>query len=364
MIWSFSKLFLQRVFLGRATGALLVALTAGISIQVSANQPSITTLLLTRADGRAVPADIYLDGEITPGIVHRLEAELNRYKIKHGTLYFNSKGGDLHAAMELGSFIRSSGLNTAIGAMGSGYGQPALGSCESACVLAFAGGRYRFSEKDSYFGVHQFYSRTTGAHDLALGQVVSAAITGYLLSMGVSPRLFTRMVSAGATSQQLHVQEAANLGLVNNGVLPARWEIRGSGGSVFLHGEQETWNGVGQARISCTPREPMRFTALFDAGHNTQHIKAITRSFAMLAGGDLVPVTVDPTNPPRIEQQTLVTEFVLSKQLINLISHSRSIGFAWRPASPDTFHGYQISTSQHVDLISSFLNHCSKTTSL
>lgn len=329
----------------------------------TAAEPTIQTLTFTHPDGRPAPAEIYVDGEITPALPRELVATLERNRVERATIYINSVGGDLQAGMELGEIIRKLSLNTAIGKRGSAYGMASPGSCQSACLMTFAGGVYRFAEPKTYFGVHRFYSRSSGAQDLALGQVISASITGYLMRMGVSPTLFEKMVNAGSgVPQKLPLDQATKLNLVNNGILPPRWEIVGKGGKVYLQGEQETWNGTGRIRVSCSRAEGIRITAQFNAEENTKRIMAETRHLSLRINGSFIGI-----QPKSVIGQTglsegyLTTTFRPSQSIAYDLSHSRSIGFAWIPADTSIFFGFDVAISHNGDLVYSFMNHCTET---
>lgn len=179
------SLLLKAQVLNIKSIVVLLAASLACSSALGA-EPTIQAVTFKHPDGRSAPAEIYIDGEITPALPRQLAASLASNSIERGTIYLNSIGGDLQAGLELGEFIRKTGFNTAIGKRGNAYGKPTPGSCQSACLMTFAGGVYRFAEPRTFFGIHRFYSRSSGSEDLALGQVLSAAITGYLLRMGVS----------------------------------------------------------------------------------------------------------------------------------------------------------------------------------
>jgi len=322
-------------------------------------EPTIQAVTFKHPDGRTAPAEIYIDGEITPSLPRQLAASLASNRIERGTIYLNSVGGDLQAGMELGEFIRKTGFNTAIGKRGGGYGKPAPGSCQSACLMTFAGGVYRFAEPRTFFGIHRFYARTSGAQDLALGQVISAAITGYLLRMGVSPSLFEKMVNAGASPQKLPVEEALSLNLVNNGVLPVNWSIEGKGGKVYLQGEQKTWNGTGRLRVACSRSDVMTITAQYNADQNTQKIKADAKHLSLRLNGGFVGIASEAlVRPTSLSGGFLTTTFRASQKVSYELSRARSIGFAWLPAETSIFYGFDLSTAQHSDMVYSFIQHC------
>ncbi|NVL49993.1 hypothetical protein F2S72_09605 [Pseudomonas syringae pv. actinidiae] len=326
-----------------------------------AGEPTIQAVTFKHSDGRTAPAEIYIDGEITPALPRQLAAALASNSIERGTIYLNSVGGDLQAGLELGEFVRKIGFNTAIGKRGIGEAKPGPGSCQSACLMTFAGGVYRFAEPRTFFGIHRFYARTSGSEDLALGQVISAAITGYLLRMGVSPSLFERMVNAGASPQKLSIGEALSLNLVNNGVLPVNWSIVGKAGKVYLQGEQRTWNGTGRVQISCSRSEGMTLAAQYDADQNTQKIKADAKHLSLRLDGGFISIEGDAlTRATSVNDGFLTTTFRVPRNAAYELSRAHSIGFAWLPAETTIFYGFNLPVAQNGDLVYSFIHHCSE----
>ncbi|WP_245496964.1 hypothetical protein [Rhizobium ruizarguesonis] len=96
---------------------------------------------------------------------------------------FNSPGGSVVKALELGRLIRSAGLSTL---------QVRQSECASACSLAFMGGVNRFAEPGS-IGVHKSsFSDSEGvpvADAVSEIQQLTAEIIGYMTEMGVDPGL-------------------------------------------------------------------------------------------------------------------------------------------------------------------------------
>ena len=319
---------------------------------------SIQVLTSNHADGRSVPAEIYVSGPLTESVTRNVVNALDQHEITKGTIYLDSEGGDLSASIMFGEFIRRTGFNTAIGRQGQAYGQPSPGSCQSACVMSFAAGKYRFADPRAYIGIHRFYSHSAGPEDLALGQAVSANITSYLVRMGVSPVLFERMVNAGAGMQKLSIADAESLGLVNNGQLSPKWEIRGKDGQIYLYGMRESWMGTGEINVSCSINRPMTFTAFYGAEDNTKFISQTTRHTSVRLDGSFIGVTPSTGGNPSVINNALSTSFLLSKPLASQISVSRSIGFAWHPSASDIFYGFDIPTSDQYELVHAFFNHC------
>lgn len=96
---------------------------------------------------------------------------------------FNSPGGAIYPAMQLGRFIRAFELPTL---------QIRSSECASACALAFLGGIYRAAEAGS-IGVHQssFAPESTLDRDQAVSavQTITADILAYMNEMGAGPGL-------------------------------------------------------------------------------------------------------------------------------------------------------------------------------
>ncbi|RWY80465.1 hypothetical protein EHI44_29515 [Rhizobium leguminosarum] len=116
------------------------------------------------------------------------EDDLSKFKDlvarEHPTVVgFDSPGGNVIKAIELGRLIRSLGLYTL---------QVRQSECASACSLAFMGGVGRFAEPGS-IGVHKSsFSDTEGvavADAVSEIQQLTAEIIGYMTEMGVDPGL-------------------------------------------------------------------------------------------------------------------------------------------------------------------------------
>lgn len=116
------------------------------------------------------------------------EDDLSKFKDlvarEHPTVVgFDSPGGNVVKAIELGRLIRSVGLSTL---------QVRQSECASACSLAFMGGVRRFAEPGS-IGVHKSsFSDSEGvlvADAVSEIQQLTAEIIGYMTEMGVDPGL-------------------------------------------------------------------------------------------------------------------------------------------------------------------------------
>lgn len=162
------------------------------------------------------------EGTITPNTPRHLREVLGQAGAEKLPVVFESRGGDLDAAIEIGRMIRAAGLTTVIGhSVVEGCGpreacskQEAAGmvyrgyvsapaECSGTCLLAFAGGVRRLGywiTSASLPALDSFKSRTRGAK-------AGKLIGDYLADMGVSAGLVVRLRQASLVlgrSDMLH----------------------------------------------------------------------------------------------------------------------------------------------------------------
>jgi hypothetical protein len=77
---------------------------------------------------------------------------------KNSYFIFDSLGGSMKAAMELGGILRNLKVNTVVGRASIRNGEVEVepGTCASACMFAFAGGITRSMPKNSRLGIHSW----------------------------------------------------------------------------------------------------------------------------------------------------------------------------------------------------------------
>jgi hypothetical protein len=159
---------------------------------------------------------LYLDGFIDNDAATRLAAVIERERIGTATVYFNSPGGKLVAAMAVGRLVRSNGFSTVVGVRTTDLRRPAAGTCFSACPFAFAGGVRRSMLDGSQIGLHLAANSVPVPDEAAFQQKVWQDASTYLESMGVAVELLALMSQAShETIRPLTPQEAARLRLVN-----------------------------------------------------------------------------------------------------------------------------------------------------
>jgi hypothetical protein len=136
-------------------------------------------------------------------------AEFAKNNPPNSTIEFTSPGGDLLAALKLGSMIRAGGYDTSLGEF-----------CASACAYSILGGVKRYvghqvDEDRDYdyhnagasgtkFGIHQFYhsaaleepqKKAFSATDASADQMLMGILLEYTLRMGVDVRLVSTAAS-------------------------------------------------------------------------------------------------------------------------------------------------------------------------
>ncbi|MEZ5669506.1 MAG: hypothetical protein R3F55_19130 [Alphaproteobacteria bacterium] len=128
-------------------------------------------------------------GRIAPGSAQDLLGFDIDHDRKATLVVFDSPGGSVTEAMQMGAVIRARGLDTMV---------VDDGLCASSCPLAFAGGVRRIAFAGSWIGVHRAFI-TEGGGDtqsgLRQGQQVAAACMRHLEQLGVDPRAWIPALS-------------------------------------------------------------------------------------------------------------------------------------------------------------------------
>ena len=303
---------------------------------------------------------IYLNGQIDEGAAERFREELARREIPSASVYLNSRGGVLGQGMELGTLLRERGYSTYVGSQNDRGSNPLPGDCYSACVFAFIGGTYRFYTSRSRIGVHRFSAMSPADSDADSAQIVSAAIVNYIRKMEVDVGLFDRMARA-AKEEILVLTEAdlERLRVINQGRQPAEWTIESRDGATYLKGTQQTWRGPGAILLSCNEGQVV-FHALFDAGDRALAVRDSAEQHLMKSGDGYMPLA-NPLRPIDIQDGQVSAEFVLTREQINRLQASSSLGYAARLGYPNVFAGFSVDTpGQSKEKISSFLKSCER----
>ena len=276
-------------------------------------------------------------GEITKDTPDALRAFLEE-RGRPAEFVFESKGGNLGAALEMGRIIRNSNSSTSIGRSVQLDGTPwfdmkAGGICNSACAFAFFAGTSRsaYQGDDSSMvprtgtlGMHQFF--TPSGHDIPTAQTqqIIGQILLYVLEMGINAEILS--IASQTPADDMYVftrNELVRMGLLtaaqtlplelvvdDEGALVAQWRTFRSNGAperdvqllcrnddwvvrTFQHENQNYFDGQ---------LDVMRENGVhFALDGDTRRISgADVLSFSKRAAGSVMEVRlpVDPRNHP------------------------------------------------------------------
>lgn len=190
----------------------LIFLSMTLLCGASANaQPSLDTLI--KKGLRYIPSQqgcnvnictFYVSGAITVQTVNEAKNFLDSNKNNVLVINFDSLGGDVHAAIELGRIIRQYGATT----------QLMSGVCASACVMAFVGGVDRTTLAVSpKFGIHAPYTAdtrsTTYENSDNRFKTTRRLVTQYLQDMNIPSGLYDEMLRY--PSEDMHIMTMEEL---------------------------------------------------------------------------------------------------------------------------------------------------------
>lgn len=292
---------------------------------------------------------VYIDGEIRADEGAILEREITARGIgPYTTIILNSPGGALVGGMALGRVIRKYGFNTSVGsppAPGADYGSD--GGCYSACTFAFMGGRLRYFDDGSTFGVHRFYSRTPPADAEASAQIASAAIISYLDEVGIPAAFFVEMTRAAADEiRTLTAAQLVEMGVVTNGIGPTSWEIQTDTAApgqttLYLRGTRETRYGVQKALFFCDPSgKHMVLYVIFDPQGRAKEVMAMG-VITLVVDGRTFPLQPLRKGRTEVVNGWINAAFDLPGQYWQAIKSGASLGvtFQFSPEAP-VFFGF------------------------
>jgi ATP-dependent protease ClpP protease subunit len=208
----------------RPASSVLLGTTLSALLALSPSMASATDVLGFRIGtacdgmGEACGRRIFAEGPIDEGAPKRFASffALNAHLLPHQKqVSLHSPGGNVLAAIQLGTLIRQLGLDTELV-----EGQ----ICASACALVFMGGIQRSFWNDSRLGVHQFYSG--GIINEGGAQELSTAISTYATTMGIDRRVID--IASFVPPQSMHwltPNELKQLRVDNSDAFLSDWTI-------------------------------------------------------------------------------------------------------------------------------------------
>ena len=207
---------------------LRVALCVGLAIAYCAIAPARALEFSLEGNGEDCAECNWIEaqGAIEPGDAKKLDDFITATATHTTNIRFLSPGGELHAALELGAYLREREFDTYVtdadyvhpGAIGMVHATQ-QSACYSACVYAFAGGVHRHADNNS-LGIHQFAVAGAPAPDTydSASAAVEISITKwlgtYVSEMGIDPHLVS-MASDTSYDSPVRLLDAAELRALN-----------------------------------------------------------------------------------------------------------------------------------------------------
>lgn len=244
---------------------------------------------------------ILAEGWITQNSLELAKAQAPTWPAK-ANLIFNSDGGDLLAAMDLGRWIRANQLNTRVGAPKVSKVVPSSntgaelssGRCLSACVLSFMGGTQRVIDPADIIGFHGLVlaksppstnqapneANAAAVTELDKAKLAMNAIGRYLESMGGDRRMVDFMLFAkGEQFQRIPYDSSRQLGIDNQIERPlSSWRLQAidDGELIALVSERQA---KGQLSITLALTKPGNKESANDNVRLIVFVKPIGRRF-------------------------------------------------------------------------------------
>lgn len=199
----------------------IAALTA-VLISITA-QPAASSLFVSDNDPRLTPATVkiqnhfsyttvLIEGYIHADTVSSFLENTHVLASEFGVVVFDSAGGDIYAAMKLGRAIRQKGFATQVGRLDEAKDQITMGICESACPIAYLGGKFRNLDSETgQLKVHRFYTAKQGswADDSKSLFDAERDLATYLTDMGISEELLQLIKRTPSTKLQTISNDSA-----------------------------------------------------------------------------------------------------------------------------------------------------------
>lgn len=202
--------------------------------------------------------ELYVEGEINDVIIKEFKEAIKRNNISSAKVIFNSNGGSLDHAIELGMLIRSLEYSTDVGSYTGSWNSSKSGACFSACTAAFIGGKYRYFSDPSEFGVHQYRTVSDGSFQdynsiESETQFYSGYYSSYIRDMGVDHDFYLYTVSQHfGEIEYLSTDELIKLNVANNGALKPNWELVSTSAGIELKGSQDRIGQHGDVTLTCS----------------------------------------------------------------------------------------------------------------
>jgi len=182
------------------TYALVRAVT-GIILGLAAAFPAAAAEFTKKPPQNGKPDLIAVVGDLELGDEDKF-ADVARSS-SDAMVLFQSRGGNLIAAIEIGRTIRRKGFSTLV---------PDKMQCASACALAWLAGRTRYMSASAHVGFHAVYTDKSGRP--MVSSAGNALVGAYLNELGLSSSAIIYITSAAPTQMQwLSLEDAQRAGI-------------------------------------------------------------------------------------------------------------------------------------------------------
>lgn len=197
-------------------------------------------------------------GLINKGDADLLLSQINNGNIPEGiALYIDSEGGDPEEAIKIGRIIRENRFTTTIGRceitkpIEIDYLNDKIyerrftkGKCFSAATLVFMGGRLRYKNDGSQFGVHRFSFKNPSPENINYSQILSANIAKYIVDMGIDIEIMNLSSSVDRSSIMIiDEDELIKLNIINKGG-ETTWVTTNIKDKIYLRGSRDSIHGI------------------------------------------------------------------------------------------------------------------------
>jgi hypothetical protein len=318
---------------------------------------------------------IFADGPIDDGASARLEQYIQAHRVPNQSIIFlNSPGGSLLGGLQLGRVLRRHNFSTYIGRsdgdpkftpppLGNGFSKELPGECFSACALAFLGGKFRYIDAKSAYGVHRFSFLIEQPTNADTAQILSASIAQYLQEMGIDSLFFTIMTRAAPSDISiLSRQELEKLNVINNGRDKAVWSVESLPTGIYLKGQQDTVYGLDKYMITCDPHGNIFLFINFDAQGRGKQLIDDFKADSIVIDGNFIPIGGQEIYGPVLKNGFINVFYNLTGQLLSKIEQAKTVGYAMQRTydAPGFFGFAYMDFSAGAKKLPGFLKVCRK----
>ena len=308
---------------------------------------------------------VYGSGAIVAGDAGRLAQVLqakNRQSNQRVHVILHSPGGSLVEGIRLGRTISELNATTDVRMKSSDNSKSQPGECLSACVLAYIGGTYRYLQKDSKIGIHQFaFSKEQSIESntaVAITQFLSAELVEFIKQNRVDTDFFSLMTRVPSTSIYFVPHKTLReLRVVTDNVWDEQWSFELLEGKAYLRIWQQSYHGENKLVVYCDNKNLVG--GLFVQPPENNSVGRFVHSVGVFVDGDLVAIPDQMIlRQPMIEDKFANAMFLISPELANRMMGASSTGGALQPPNKGIFLGFKTVRNKDRDKLSKLILGC------